>query len=269
MKTKGDEHLRTANARARRRGGFAQTAAAAAILFAAILFAVLANEPLAADVVRCQTPANSVLVDGDRCECRSPDAVLNLAGDRCVSQCEANQQNTNGQCMQCPGGFTSVAGGLCDSDSDDSECEVPAGSDLNNDRCECGTSAVLNLARDMCVSQCDANQQNTGGRCEECPGDLMSEAGGVCGCPDGEWSDQTSDPSCVVLPEVKMTALPNAPLVARPAARCYVRAWTGPCADGVGELGDSQNPGAEKTCPATIESATTVGVVFDCGPDSE
>ena len=209
--------------------------------------------------------------------------VLNSAGDACVSQCPAGQQNDSGQCAACGAGtYNGTAGGTCESCAgitrNADEVAVDSGAvscgfcvngsrttnpDANSCTCDGDWTGTLcdvtpaacpdNASRaDMdskCV--CDATHRVSGSSPAQSGTNVVCEEKtrvvAVTGSADGAVVATVSGSEVVEGGSAESPVTVPVTFVATPDAGHYVESWTGVCMD-AGGTGETDAAGAVQVC---------------------
>ena len=179
--------------------------------------------------------------------CRGSGEVLNSAGNACVSECPAGQEDGGGQCVACGADFyNGVAGESC------KVCGAGvAGGEQNGGATTCLCSFL--------------HEKDSGGTCVRALRTVragMIPVDGSRGAVSVSSGGRAVGTTAPIGSGVTLSAVPA-------GADFYVSEWTGDCA-GVGETGEDAPGGTERVCVLGAgSSGVNAGVVFseavDCG----
>ena len=179
--------------------------------------------------------------------CRGSGEVLNSAGNACVSECPAGQEDGGGQCVSCGADFyNGVAGESC------KMCGAGvAGGEQNGGATTCLCSFL--------------HEKDSDGTCVRALRTVragMIPVDGSRGAVSVSSGGREVGTTAPIGSGVTLSAVPA-------GADFYVSEWTGDCA-GVGETGEDAPGGTERVCVLGAgSSGVNAGVVFseavDCG----
>ena len=182
--------------------------------------------------------------------CRGSGEVLNSAGNACVSECPAGQEDGGGQCVACGAdSYNGVAGESC------KMCGAGvAGGEQNGGATTCLCSFL--------------HEKDSGGTCVRALRTVragMIPVDGSRGAVSVSSGGRAVGTTAPIGSGVTLSAVPA-------GADFYVSEWTGDCA-GVGETGEDAPGGTERFCVLGAgSSGVNAGVVFsevlDCGAES-